>query len=374
MRESAREGFPAYFSDFAIPAFSEQQQANVVAEALDVPLNTVEMSFQATGSSFPRLIWHGEAPAVLSEAASLLALAERAAQDVSVVLNGEGGDELLAGYVFNDWDRIYRRLQRFPFSWTLPLVRALLPNLGFPKAFVLPLEEQLSARQHVGCFPAPLYYNYAVREVTSYYSDEMRARLEGYSPEADIAQTLNTDAMARWDPLSQSLYFSTKVNLPNYLLGPHGDRAASSAGLEARFPFLDHHLMEFAARLPNELKVHGREEKYLLKRAMDGTLPDEIVRRRKSPMTAPTSPAFLGPDAPSYVQRLLSPEAIKDKGFFDSHRVSALVERLRKRDLSRDRNNRTDVMLSFPLVGVLSVQIFDELYISNDYPDPPNWG
>jgi asparagine synthase (glutamine-hydrolysing) len=373
MRENGQQHFPAYFSNFAIPAYTEQKQANLVADALDVPLNTVEISFETTGANFPGLIWYGEAPLVLSEAASLLVLAQRAARDVSVVLNGEGGDELLAGYVFNDWDRIYRRLQHFPLSLTLPLIRALLPKLGFPKAFVLSPEEQIAAHHHFGCFPAPLYYNYAVREVTTYYSDEMRARLDGYSPEADIAQTLNTRAMARWDPLSQSLYFSTKVNLPNYLLGPHGDRAASSAGLQATFPFLDHHLMEFAAQLPNHFKVHNREEKYLLKRAVEGILPDEIVNRRKSPMTAPTSPAFLGPDAPAYVQRLLSPDAIREKGFFDSQRVSTMIEQLRQRDLSQDRNNRTDVMLSFPLVGILSVQIFDELFIKNNYPEPPDW-
>ena len=345
----------------------------MTASALKVPLNVVEVSFRHTAENFPRLIWHGEAPVVLAEAASLLTLARRAAQDVQVVLNGEGGDELLAGYVFNDWDRIYRRLQRFPLSLTLPLIRTLLPPMGFPKAFVLSSKEQRPAREHFGCFPAPLYYNYAVREVKAYYSGELRAQVRDYCPEADMAQTLNTDKMARWDPLSQSLYFSTKVNLPNYLLGPHGDRAAASAGLEAFFPFLDHRLMEFAARLPNALKVHGREEKYLLKRAMEGILPPEIVHRRKSPMTAPTSPAFLGAEAPAYVQRLLSPQAIQEKGYFDSARVSQMIERLRRRNLSADRNNRMDVMLSFPLVAVLSTQIFDELYIKNFYEQAPSW-
>jgi hypothetical protein len=70
---------------------------------------------------------------------------------------------------------------------------------------------------------------------------------------------------------------------------------------------------------------------------------------------------------------LLSPDAIREKGFFDSQRVSTMIEQLRQRDLSQDRNNRTDVMLSFPLVGILSVQIFDELFIKNNYPEPPDW-
>jgi asparagine synthase (glutamine-hydrolysing) len=373
MRQNGIEDLSAYFADFALPAYTERPHAEQTADALGVSLNVVRMSFQRIAESFPRLIWHGEAPLVLAEAASLLPLAQRAAQDVSVVLNGEGGDELLAGYVFNEWDRIYQKLQRFPLSLTLPLIRAALPGLGFPKAFVLSGEEQRLARQHFGCFPAPLYYNYTVREVTAYYSKDMWAQLRGYCPEADIAQTLNTERMARWDPLSQSLYFSTKVNLPNYLLGPHGDRAAAAAGVEAFFPFLDHHLMEFAARLPNDLKLCGREEKYLLKRAVEEILPGEIVRRKKSPMTSPTSPAFLGPDAPDYARRLLSPPAVEEKGYFDSKRVSQMVKRLQQRDLSRDRNNRMDVMLSFPLVGVLSVQIFDELFISDFYQEPPAW-
>jgi asparagine synthase (glutamine-hydrolysing) len=373
MRHNGFKNIPAFFSDFAVPAYSERKHADLAAEALGVSLNVAEMSYQQTARNFPRLIWHGEAPLVLAEAASLLELAQLASQNVEVVLNGEGGDELLAGYVFNDWDRIYRKLQRFPLSLTLPLIRALLPKLGFPKAFVLSGEEQIPAREHFGCFPAPLFYNYAVREVTAYYSDDMRRRMRDYCPEADIAQTLDTERMAQWDSLSQSLYFSIKVNLPNYLLGPHGDRAAASAGLEAFFPFLDHHLMEYAARLPNDLKVQGGEEKYLLKRAMEGILPDEIVHRKKSPMTAPTSPAFLGADAPAYVQRLLSARAIEEKGYFDSKRVSQMVDQLRQRDLSKDRNNRMDVMLSFPLVAVLSVQIFDELFIKNFGQEAPTW-
>ena len=90
-------------------------------------------------------------------------------------------------------------------------------------------------------------------------------------------------------------------------------------------------------------------------------------------MTSPTSPAFLGTGAPAYVQRFLSPQAIEKKGYFDSKKVSQMVERLQNRDLSKDRNNRMDVMLSFPLVGVLSTQILDELFIENFYTAPPEW-
>jgi asparagine synthetase B (glutamine-hydrolysing) len=125
--------------------------------------------------------------------------------------------------------------------------------------------------------------------------------------------------------------------------------------------------------MPNELKVHAGKEKYLLKWAMEGLLPDEIVRRKKSPMTSPASPAFLGARAPAYVQWLLSPQAIATKGYFDAGRVSAMVNSLRQRDPSKDRNNRMDVMLSFPLVGILSVQILDELFISNLYTEAPHW-
>jgi asparagine synthase (glutamine-hydrolysing) len=371
MSENGLGKIPAFFADFAIPAFSERKYADLISEALDLPLNVVEMSYQKVGENFQNLIWHGEAPLVLSEASSLLQLAKLAAKDVDVVLNGEGGDELLAGYVFNDWDRAYRKLQRFPLSLTLPIIRSLLPKFGFPRAFVLSKEEQAPAMEHLGCFPAPLYYNYAVREVIAFYSGDLRAKLQQYSPIADIAQVLNTQLMSQWDPLSQSLYFSTKINLPNYLLGPHGDRSAASAGLEAFFPFLDHRLMEFAAQVPNGLKVKKGEEKYLLKSAMIEILPKEIVQRRKSPMTSPTSPAFLGAEAPEYVQELLSPQSIDSKGYFDSELVTQMVEDLKGRDLTKDRNNRMDVMLSFPLVGVLSVQIFDEIYIKNFSSEPP---
>jgi asparagine synthase (glutamine-hydrolysing) len=373
MQQEDLRDFSSYMVDFCLPAYSERRYAELVAREAGIPLKVAEMSYRRIGENFASLIWHGEAPVVLMEATSLLPLARLAAEDVSMVLTGEGGDELFAGYVFNEWDRAYRRLRRFPLSLTLPLIRSVLPKVGFPKAFVLSDEEQAPALEHLGCFPAPLYYNYAVREVTAYYSDDLRQQLRGYCPEADVAQTLDAEQMAQWDPLSQSLYFSTKVNLANYLLGPHGDRAASAAGIEATFPYLDRCLVEFAARLPNDLKIRGGQEKFVLKRALEGVAPDEIVHRKKSPMTSPTSPAFLGVDAPEYVQHLLSRQAIEEKGYFDSKRVSEMVEGLRRRDLSRDRNNRMDVMLSFPLVAVLSVQIFDELFIENFYERAPTW-
>ncbi len=372
VRENVSAPFPAYLADFDLKTYTERKHASLVAERLGIPLNVVEMTPRRIGENFIRLIWHGEAPLVIVESASLLALAREASRDVRVVLNGEGGDELLAGYIFNDWDPIYRTLRRFPLSLSLPLIRALLSAVGYPTSFALDPAKQRPAYEHLRSFPAPLFYNYGLHEIADYYSDDLRAQLAGYCPEAEMAQVLNVVGLEEWDPLSQSLYFSTKINLASYLLGPHGDRAASAGGIEAYFPFLDYRLAEFAARLPNNLKVRGGKEKYLLKVAMQGIVPDEIWQRKKSPMLSPTSPALLGPEAPAYVRWLLSPEVIAEKGYFDGKRVAQLVERLSRRDAARDWNNRKDVSSSLPLVGILSVQMLDDLYVANFYEQAPS--
>ena len=124
--------------------------------------------------------------------------------------------------------------------------------------------------------------------------------------------------------LNRMLYVDTRFYLPNDML-VKVDRMSMAHGLEVRVPFLDHRLVEFAARVPPNLKLkHFRHKKYLLKAAMQGRLPNKILWRRKQGFNIPNGRWFKG-ELKSFVMEHLSIPKLKDMGFLDSHEVSMIL-------------------------------------------------
>jgi asparagine synthase (glutamine-hydrolysing) len=97
--------------------------------------------------------------------------------------------------------------------------------------------------------------------------------------------------------------------------------------VEGRFPFLDYRVAEFAAGLPDLMKVRWLEEKYLLRKVAEPLLPPEISARRKRPYRAPIVSAFVGSGAPEYVRELLDPDRLRAVGLFDAGAVERLVRK-----------------------------------------------
>lgn len=92
---------------------------------------------------------------------------------------------------------------------------------------------------------------------------------------------------------TRAQYVESKLLLANYLLSSQRDRMGMANSVEGRYPFLDHRVVEFATRIPVRLKMKGLNEKYLLKKAMQGLLPAAIVERKKQPYMAPDILSFL---------------------------------------------------------------------------------
>ena len=121
--------------------------------------------------------------------------------------------------------------------------------------------------------------------------------------------------------------------------------------IEGRFPYLDHRVIEFANRLPPSFKIRGMTEKYLLRRALAELLPADIVKRTKQPYRAPDSQSFFFDGKPlDYVADLLSPDAIRDAGYFDPAPVSRLVEKCRLGRATGFADNQA-------FVGILSTML-----------------
>ena len=159
-----------------------------------------------------------------------------------------------------------------------------------------------------------------------------------------------------WSPLGRAAYLEMATLLSPYLLSTQGDRMAMAHGVEARLPYLDHRLFEFAAALPARSKLRGMHEKDILRRWATRVLPPTIARRPKRAYKAPDVPAFFGGNPPEYVDALLEPASLRQTGIFDPAAVSGLVRRCRA-------GLATRVWESQALVGILSTELWHRAFL-----------
>lgn len=207
-------------------------------------------------------------------------------EGIITVLAGEGGDELFAGY--RKFDRACHWLPGF------------VPQ------------------RNVGLSPLQ---RYLLDEEFVFASSEIRSLLGGDLDDGRFA-ALEREAEGL-DELGQMLLFEQRLRLPDRI-NLRLDKLSMARSLEARAPFMDHRLIEFAGRIPRRL-LHDAEygEKAILRRAMAGLLPESVIRRRKAPFRAPDHWFAAGPSA----DRLLSPEAVARAGLVDPTEVALLRQR-----------------------------------------------
>lgn len=187
-----------------------------------------------------------------------------------------------------------------------------------------------------------------------FFSQHVKATLSGYDGMRELADGLDA-RMANWDWMGKAQYLEAKIFLAQYLLSSQGDRMAMAHAVEGRFPFLDHRVVEFAAKLPTSLKLRGLNEKYLLKRAVGDLLPATITERTKQPYRAPISTSFFGDHAPAWVADVLSAGEIRAAGLFDPAAVAKLVQKCSSGSPVSEGDNMA-------LVGVLSTQLIDRQF------------
>jgi asparagine synthase (glutamine-hydrolysing) len=302
---------------------------------------------------YPKALWHLESPTAGGTEIPRLILAEAAARRVKVVLTGEGSDEVFGGHPWHRWDRLLRPIERLP----LPLRRLIL--LGplvpawRPRGSQVVLAGGRMDRARYARLTGPLRAE--LRD--EIFTAAVKERLARARPEADDDGA--EDRLSRWSPLAQLQYQELTTRLPDWVTHTL-DRSAMAHGLEARVPFLDHELVELAARIPPRLKVRGGEGKHILRRALDGLLPPEILRRRKRGLRAPFS-AWLRDPLPPFAEDLLSGARLCEKGYFVADVVRGMLERHRRRPQPGH---------GALLMAVLAVQLWDELFVKARGPLP----
>ena len=232
----------------------------------------------------PKIVWHAEEPTADSSMLPLYHLASMAREDVTVVLSGDGADELLAGYetyqaryatqLYRTIPRLIRKQLIRPIIDRLPTSHAKV-SLDFKlKRFVRGAELDDDA--------AHAYWRIIFDEADkrSLYTSALRDKLHG-TDTTDLYRAVFAKSDAA-HPLDRMLYVDTRFYLPNDMLVKL-DRMTMAHSLEARVPFLDHQLVELAAMLPPHVKLkRGRLKKYILKVALQRRLPQADVWRKEA--------------------------------------------------------------------------------------------
>lgn len=334
--------------------YDERPHQERVARMLGTEHHTITCGPADVARVFPEVIWHTESPLVRTAPAPLYLLASLVRQNgFKVVLTGEGADEFLLGYDIFKETRVRAFWARQPGSRLRPL---LLKRLyGHIPELARPSQAYLEAFFGAGLercdspdFSHTIRWNNTAR-LHRYFTPEVQGEL-GAAGRQDLDR-LAAGQDAHWDAVARAQYNEVTTFLDPYLLSSQGDRVAMAHAVEGRFPFLDYRVVEFCNTLPTSMKLRGLSEKALLKRAVADLLPGEVLDRPKQPFRAPIRATFAGPEAPDYVQHVLSPTQTAADGMFKPEAATWLLNRART-------HGRLSEIENMALVGMVSFGLF----------------
>ena len=278
-------------------------------------------------SLLPMLVRHLEMPVIDMAIPSYL-VSHEARKTLTVMLSGMGGDEVFAGYPRQLAMSLAGALDPLPISLRRPAMRAVASALpgGRPGRLTAPLRNAKKFARSAALDFESRYMGFGTyftdEAKQSLYTDETRAGVG--DADAYYMHRRYFERCARAAPLNRLLYVDLKTFLPCLNLD-YTDRTSMAATLEVRVPFLNHELVELAARMPPRLKLRGLRRKYILKRAAESLLPREVVWRKKAGFGAPIRAWLRGPLRP-LVDELLSEEVVRARGLFRPAEVRRVVE------------------------------------------------
>lgn len=354
MSQLSKEPVQTFAVGFDVPGFSELPYARQVADHFGTRHHELLLTGNELLKYWPLLTWQRDEPVSEPSEFGVYLISLLARRYVKVVLSGEGGDELFAGYPKYAVDGLARYYHLLPAPVRHGIVTPLLECLPYDtrklKTAARALAEPAAQRwiNWFGIFDGPL-----------------KERLLASSIQAQVDMNA-ARIFQRWlglhpqrDSLSQMLYLDTKIWLPDNLLMKN-DRTMMAASLEGRFPLLDEHLIAYAASTPSHLKVRGWQTKYILKRAYAGFLPAEILTRKKMGFNVPTG-AWFRSSLRAFLTDLLLSEQMRSRGLFDH----AFIEHILNRHLEGRSNYQAQLFL------LASLELWFRIFIDPSNLDRP---
>ncbi len=324
MSEASSRPVKTFSIGFDDASFNELPYARQVAEQLGTEHRELTVRPETT-TLLPQLVERFGEPFADSSALATWELARLVRSDVTVALNGDGGDEVFAGY-----DRYRAAVAAQQLSWwPKPLVRVASRMAGYwPESGAKRDPVQRAKRFLKGLTQEPTqryagwisYFLNGSKEAL--YTPRFAERLAGHDSMAYMREAWRqaeaADLVDRLQGVDRTTY------LPGDLL-PKVDVTSMAHALEVRSPLLDHRLFELSAQMPVSLKVRGGVGKYLLRKLFAGRLPDAVLRRSKAGFGVPVGRWFRGPLS-AWVRELLLSEQATRRGYFERSALERLLQ------------------------------------------------
>ena len=318
--------------------FSELGYAQAMAECLGTDHKAVVVELEPFFGVLPKLIWHEDEPLAWPSSVPLYFVSRLAARDVKGVLTGEGSDELFAGYERYRWQDLNQR-------WATHYATV-------PERIRRGVREWVATSPLLGAgLRRKLGHTVLGREL-GFESLFLQNFYCAFDPSGG-----SQDYMSYWNarpgasPLARTLYADQKTYLVELLMKQ--DQMSMAASIESRVPFLDHRFVEFAAGIPDRLKIRGRTQKHILKAAVSDLLPHGIVHRKKRGFPTPLAQWLRDPRVEPVYARMRSPDGLL-AAHFDLGQLNALIERHRL-----GREDATD-----RIWRLLNLQLWGDLFLT----------
>jgi asparagine synthase (glutamine-hydrolysing) len=302
----------------------ERPYARLSAERFGTEHFETSISADDFWNFLPSYVWHMEEPVCEPPAVALHYVSKLAKNHVKVLLSGEGGDEAFAGY------------PNYPNMMRLDEIGKMLGPLacvfGMGAEFAGQMTGNEKWRRYGSALGRPLatqYFsrtsgpmNFFNRRATNFFTPGFLERTATVSASGFVGNL--TAAVSAEPLLNQMLYVDSKTWLPDDLL-VKADKITMANSLELRVPLLDHVVLEFAASLPVEFKVRGKETKRILKATFAKSLPEEIIKRKKAGFPVPYE-SWLRGELKAKVMEVLLSERCLSRGYFQTSEVRRLLD------------------------------------------------
>jgi asparagine synthase (glutamine-hydrolysing) len=328
-------------------AYSELEYAQYVAKSIGTEHHEVVVGMEEFFNALPMLVWHEDEPITWPSSVSLYFVSKLAAEQVKVVLTGEGSDELFAGYGRYHFYEVNQRWARYYRVLPAALRRAMRAYVASSGLLSAGLRRKL---QHTFVGRGD--------DLESLYLDNFYCAF-GHD-ELPLKSNTGRNACATanfrsyWDerpedsPLARMLYADQKTYLVELLMKQ--DQMSMACSIESRVPFLDHLFVEFAATVPENLKIRNGVGKYIVKKAVEDLIPREIIYRKKMGFPTPLRQWLLEERSAPLLKMLERRGGIITE-YLDAPAVSGLLERHRAGKI--DATDRIWRLLTLQLWGDL---------------------
>lgn len=324
MRQVTTGPIKTFSIGFEDQSYNELQYARLVAERF----GTVHQEFTVRPDAVAligRLVRHFDEPFGDVSAIPTFLVCEMARKHVTVVLGGDGGDELFGGYDAYLAQRAAVRYERVP-AWMRglwePAIRGLRPAAQ-KKGVVNRVKRFIEAFEHPAGIGHVRWMAFlSPAEKARLYTPEFQAQLggtSGYEPMLAAAQRF-----AHLDPMARAMAMDLVTYLPDDIL-VKVDRMSMATSLEVRAPLLDHKVVELVARMPSSLKIRGWQTKWILREAMRGLVPDAVLTKPKQGFSLPVK-NWLRQELQPMLRDTLSPARLKRHGLVNPAVVDEWVQ------------------------------------------------